>query len=174
MITRFLLALTVAFFVTSSQARGSELDRVFDLYYADRYEEAFPPMLSLAQSGVAEAQGAIARMFLNGWGTSKDERAAFYWASRGAESKESESEAVLGWIHWAGAAGFKQDYAKSLYWYERAVSRGGNLGALGSLALLHLELSNPDQAEALTERLVSKKDFSTVFFLASSLEQSQV
>ena len=59
MITRFLLALTVAFFVTSSQARGSELDRVFDLYYADRYEEAFPPMLSLAQSGVAEAQGAI-------------------------------------------------------------------------------------------------------------------
>ena len=51
MISRFLVALTVVLFVTSSQARESELDRVFDLYYNNSYEEAFPQMLSLTQSG---------------------------------------------------------------------------------------------------------------------------
>ena len=71
----------------------------------------------------ADAQYIVARMYLNGKGTNKDEGEAFVWLSKSAEQGYKDSMYGLGWMYGSGK-GVDKDYFKAIEWYQKAAEQG--------------------------------------------------
>jgi TPR repeat protein len=136
------LAIVVS--LSPSPLRADEIAKAFQLFNAERYDEAFPLFLELAQDGNPEAQGTVARMFGNGWGTKKNEEKSYYWASRGALKNNATSQHVIGYIHWYGLAGFKRNLDEAILWTEKAAEQN-NEKAICNLLEIYSEATHlPD------------------------------
>jgi TPR repeat protein len=120
--------------------RADEFESASRLFDAKNYRDAFPIFLRLAESGNPNAQGILARMYGNGWGTDKSDTKAYLWATRGAQSNDPVSQYVIGYIYWNGLAGFKKDLVKAVEWTQRA-SQGGYERAFCQLPRLLSEAS---------------------------------
>lgn len=110
-----------------AHGKNEELDAAFISVDAKQYEKAFPIILKYAKEGNPKAQGAIARMYGNGWGTKKNSKEAFYWASRGAQKNDPASQNVIGVLYWRGEDGLKPDLNEAILWYEKAANQNYDL-----------------------------------------------
>lgn len=138
-------------FVLCAPARANEFESATRLLEAQNYRDAFPIFLRLAEEGNPSAQGILARMYVNGWGTETNDSSAYLWATRGAKSNDPVSQVVLGSIYWNGLAGREKDLVKAIDWIQRA-SQGGNDRAFCSLPELFSEASG---LAAYEERMVA-------------------
>lgn len=121
----------------------------FELFDSEKYEEAFPLMYQLARDGRPDAQGALARMYGNGWGTPKDEKEAYYWASRGITKNDPTSQYVIGFIHWRGLAGFEKSHQEAAKWLERSAAQGVGKVTAGRLFMFGEEsIRDGEKAES--------------------------
>jgi TPR repeat protein len=66
-------------------------------------------------------------MYGNGWGTKKNSKEAFYWASRGAQKNDPASQNVIGVLYWRGEDGLKPDVSEATLWFERAANQNYDL-----------------------------------------------
>jgi len=128
--------------ILCAPVRADDFESASRLFDAKNYREAFPIFLRLAEGGNPKAQGILARMYGNGWGTEKSDSKAHLWATRGAQSDDPVSQHVIGYIYWNGLAGFKRDLVKAIEWTQKA-SRGGYDRAFCSLPKLFSEASEP-------------------------------
>lgn len=135
----FCLLVLVA--VTLSPVLADESDRAYRLFNSEKYDEAFPLLLELAKDGNPRAQGTLSRMYINGWGTSKSNREAYYWASRGIEKDDPASQHVMGYINWLGLADFKKDVDEAIRWFQRSAEAGYE-HSFRYLALVYEEASH--------------------------------
>jgi len=118
----FLTCLIIVASIWSSTIHASNRDDPFELFHSEKYREAFPLLHKLARDGHPRAQGKLARMYGNGWGTKKDEKEAYYWASRGITNNDPTSLYVIGFIHWRGLAGFNKNRTEAIRWLEKAAN----------------------------------------------------
>uniref|UniRef100_UPI004048870B caspase family protein n=1 Tax=Orrella sp. TaxID=1921583 RepID=UPI004048870B len=140
-VSGYFFCLLVLIAVTLSPVRADEADRAFRLFNSEKFDEAFPLLLELAKDGNPRAQGTLSRMYINGWGTSKSNREAYYWASRGIEKDDPASQHVMGYINWLGLAGFKKDVDEAIRWFQRSAGTGYE-NSFGYLALVYEEASH--------------------------------
>ena len=137
-----LLAILVSVF--SNSLRADETSNAFQLFEAERYDEAFPLLLKLAQDGLPEAQGTVARMFGNGWGTQQNEDKSYYWASRGAQKNDPTSQHVIGYLYWNGFAGFKKNLDEAILWTEKAANQNSQKAICNLLEIYSEATHLPD------------------------------
>jgi len=140
-VSGYFFCLLVLVAVTLSPVRADEADRAFRLFNSENYDEAFPLLLELAKDGNPRAQGTLSRMYINGWGTSKSDREAYYWASRGIEKDDPASQHIMGYINWLGLAGFKKDVDEAIRWFQRSAGTGYE-DSFGYLASVYEEASH--------------------------------
>ena len=140
-VSGYFFCLLVLVAITLSPVRADEADRAFRLFDSANYDEAFPLLLELAKDGNPRAQGALSRMYINGWGISKSDREAYYWASRGIEKNDPASQHILGYINWLGLAGFNKDVDEAIRWFQRSAGTGYE-DSFGYLALVYEEASH--------------------------------
>jgi len=131
--------LLLGFFCNAVRAEG--LEAALRLFDAKNYRDAFPIFLQHAESGNPQAQGILARMYGNGWGTEKSDAHAYVWATRGAQRDDPVSQHVIGYIYWVGLAGFKKDLTEAIVWTEKA-SRGGYDLAFCNLPKIYSEAAD--------------------------------
>jgi len=123
-----------------SSARAESIDKAFEYLDSKNYEKAFPIFLKLAEEGNPKAQGTVARMYGNGWGTQASDKEAYYWATRGAQKNDPASQHVLGYINWHGLAGFKKNPDHAIEWLEKSATNG-HQGSFRLLAEIYEESS---------------------------------
>ena len=133
--------------VLCAPVRADDFDSASRLFDTKNYREAFPIFLRLAEGGNPKAQGILARMYGNGWGTEQSESKAHLWATRGAQSDDPVSQHVIGYIYWKGLAGFRKDLAKAVEWTQKA-SQGGYDLAFCNLSLMFAEANEPARYQA--------------------------
>lgn len=121
----------------------AELTQALQHVESENYEQAFPVIRRFAREGNPRAQGMLARMYLNGWGTQEDGKEGFYWAQRGAQQNDPGSLWAIGYIYWQGFAGFDKDTSKAVRWIERA-AEAGYVRAMSGMVDVCMELKRAD------------------------------
>ncbi len=116
------LLLSVLFALSS--ARAESIDQALGYLDSKNYEQAFPIFLKLAKEGNPKAQGTLARMYGNGWGTQANDKEAYYWATRGAKKNDPVSQYVIGYIYRHGLAGFTKNLDHAIEWLEKSAANG--------------------------------------------------
>lgn len=91
-----------------------------------------------AESGDAEAQCVLGKMYRSGEGMTKNETKAFELFGKAAASGYPEGQELLGWAY-LGGVGVQKDVAKGLGWIQQAANQGyapseGSLGFIYSSA----------------------------------------
>ena len=164
------LVFIIAFWIQSIYA--SNKDEAFELLLEEKYEEAFPLIYKLARDGHPEAQGVLARMYGNGWGTHKNDREAFYWASRGIAKNDPTSQYVIGFIHWQGLAGTEKDHTVAIQWMEKSANAGYERAVCTLIEIYESIVSSTPEEESLHrwyERGVSMNAPCAMYSLGSAL-----
>lgn len=83
------------------------------------YRSAFEGFTALAQKGNMSAQSVLAVMYVKGWGTPRDDNAAFFWNFQAAEQGNSLSQANIG-VAYDGGLGIARDVRKANFWWRLA------------------------------------------------------
>ena len=135
---KILTLLILVSLMNVGQAQGNETEKAFILFEEKKYEQSFPIMLKLAKDGNPKAQGTIARMYGRGWGTEKNEKEAFYWASLGALKNDPASQNVIGVMYQHGVGSVKKDLNEAITWLEKAANQGYVL-AISNLVTVYEE-----------------------------------
>jgi TPR repeat protein len=110
-----------------------------NVYNAQKnYPKAFEYYMKAASIGNnADAQYIVARMYINGKGTDKDEEEAFVWLNKSAKQGYKDSMYGLGWMYGSGK-GVEKDYSKAIEWYQKAAEQGYENAYNGLAWNLHL------------------------------------
>lgn len=90
-------------------------------------EDIFKTKLITADQGDAEAQSAVAVMYLTGKGTAKDVDKAFIYFQKSAEQGDAEGQAGLGYLYSRGI-GTAKDYEKAFTNLSLAAEQGNSKG----------------------------------------------
>ena len=103
------------------------------LYLANKFDEAFPLCLELAEAGDALFQGRVGYCYDTGSGVKKDIKKAVYWYEKGADGGSSHAQNNLGCLYKDGE-GVVKDVKKALELYHKSAEQGYkaaqyNLGA---------------------------------------------
>jgi len=80
-------------------------------------------LTKLAEQGNPYAQGNLARMYTNGWGTPKDYAAAMSWAHKAADQGNRDGMNVVG-VLFLNGLGVTKDAAEGLKWIRQAAELG--------------------------------------------------
>jgi TPR repeat protein len=109
----------------SSIAASAQADFMEGLaaYDAGDYRTAFEEWRALAEAGDAEAQTAIAGLYLDGLGTAVDPAAALRWYRRAAEQGEPVAQQNLGDLYGQGR-GAARDLVSAYVWLSLAAEQG--------------------------------------------------
>jgi len=159
-------------FTLSPILQASELDEAFKMLKEEKYIEAFPLFLKLANEGNPKAQGTVARMYGNGWGVEKDEYKTFFWASKGVLQDDAISQGVIGYIHANGIAGFSKDISEAIKWYTKSAQQN-HLPAMRRLSQIYWQVKDVDRSVFWQEKMFEAGDYSAASFLASiSIEEN--
>ena len=105
------------------------------LYIDEKYTEAFPIFLKLAQEGDPDAQGYLGSMYGLGLGIPKNPNEAVQWFIRAAEQGDRAAQWVMGY-NYARGYGVPRDYTKAAEYYKKAAEQGFD-PAQFSLGLLY-------------------------------------
>ena len=103
----------------------------------------------LARQGNADAQGNLARMYLNGWGVKKDYAEAWKWAQKAAAQGNSDGQNVLG-VALNNGFGVAKDGMEAVKWFRKAAALG-NANAQNNLGLAYFKGQGvaKDEAESV-------------------------
>ncbi len=131
---RFLNMVGFVFALSASMAVAGDVESGVAAFNAKDYEKALRLLQPAADHGVATAQGLLARIYGNGWGTPKDRAAALKWARLAAAQGNSEGENILGNSFRTGE-GVTQDFNEALRFLRLSADQGnpraqGNLGRM--------------------------------------------
>ena len=92
---------------------------------AGDYATALRLWRPLANSGNANAESYLGRMYLNGWGLPKDYAQAAYWYRKAAEQGNREAaENNLGPICAFTVSAFTRTMCKRSKWFQKAAAQG--------------------------------------------------
>ncbi len=97
-------------------------------YNAGDYAKALSEFRPLAEAGKADAQFALALMYLNGHQVARDEAEAAKWFLLAAEQGMSEAMGSLGALYSAGK-GVPKDPVRAYMWFDIAATRGNERAA---------------------------------------------
>jgi TPR repeat protein len=92
-------------------------------YDAGDYRTAFEEWRSLAESGDAEAQTALAGLYLDGLGTAVDAAAALRWYRRAAEQGKPVAQQNLGDLYGQGRS-VARNLVGAYVWLSLAADQG--------------------------------------------------
>jgi hypothetical protein len=107
-----------------SKATGEELFRKgMTLFEKSQYHECFSPFQQAAEKGHAEAQWMLGRLYLNGWGVSKNYSLAEQWTRKAAEQGVAQAECNLGRMY-ANGVYLAQDYSLAATWLRKSADHG--------------------------------------------------
>ena len=90
---------------------------------AGDYATALRLWRPLAESGNADAESYLGRLYLNGWGVPKDYAQAADWYRKAAEQGNEAAENNLGTLYFHGR-GVGQDYVEAVMWFRKAADQG--------------------------------------------------
>jgi len=121
-----LLALTVR------AAGAADFSTAAQLYERGDYDGAFAQWQALAIQGDMRSQYRLARMFAEGIGVPRDDRAALRWFRQAAEQGSTEARYELALVYSLGL-GVPPDRSRAAYWY-RLLAEDGHLTAQYLLA----------------------------------------
>jgi S1-C subfamily serine protease len=99
------------------------MDESFAALERKDYSTALAGFAAFADKGNIHAQGVLAIMYVKGWGTPKDDSAAFYWHFQAAEQGDAFSQASIG-IAYDGGLGIARDVRKANFWWRVACQNG--------------------------------------------------
>lgn len=94
-------------------------------YDAGDYATARDLWISLAESGDARAQTALAGLYLGGYGVARDFRMAAIWFRRAAEQGDAIAQLNLGELYESGR-GVSRDRVEAWRWYSYAARQGND------------------------------------------------
>jgi len=120
---------------------------------AGDHRAALAQWLPLAKRGHADAQAAVAWLYLNGLGVARDEREAARWYERAARQQQPEAVYFLGTLYLAGRGVGRDDY-RAYVLCGLALARGNQHG-LGCRDDAALGLSAGDRERA--ERALARE-----------------
>jgi TPR repeat protein len=103
----------------SAEARADPLRDAQAAYDRGKYETALDIWRPLAEQGNPDAQVGLGNLFLGGYGTARDERAAMEWFRKAADQGDAAGQFGLGSLYY----GLK-DYGSAATWYRRAAEQG--------------------------------------------------
>lgn len=92
-------------------------------YDGGDYRTAFEEWRALAEAGDAEAQTALADLYMNGQGTPAKPAQAVYWYRRAAEQGDAVAQQNLGDLYGRGR-GVGRDLVSAYVWLALAASQG--------------------------------------------------
>ena len=108
-------------------ANAGNLEDGIAAFSAKNYPKALELLRPEAEQGVAKAQGLLARMHANGWGTRKNLEDALKWARLAAAQGDSAGQVGVGYVYRNGL-GVTKDYAEALKWFRLAAEQGDAIG----------------------------------------------
>lgn len=117
-------------------------DQVYELIKEEKFAEAFPSLLYMAESGNFLAQHRVAKLFLDGSGVDLDNHKAFQWYLRAAEQDYIDSQYNLAMMYLDGD-GTEKSYDKAYYWLRRG-NRLGDEGCGEQMEVLNNEIINQE------------------------------
>ena len=91
--------------------------------YLDRHPAKLEELQAAARKGSADAQGDLARMYVNGWGLAKDYTEGLKWARKAAEQGNAAGQNSLGYLYHNGHGVTKSD-TEAMAWYRKAAEQG--------------------------------------------------
>jgi TPR repeat protein/serine/threonine protein kinase len=113
------------------------------------YQRAWAILTPLAESGDAEAQVYIGRLYAEGGGIAKDETKAVRWYRKAAEQGDARGQFLLG-VAYANGEGIAKDEAEAVRWYRKAAEQGDDGGQVNlGVAYANGEGVAKNEAEAV-------------------------
>ncbi len=91
--------------------------------YLDRHPAKIEELQAAARKGSADAQGDLARMYVNGWGLARNYTEGLKWARKAAEQGNAAGQNSLGYLYHLGHGVTKSDTA-AVTWYRKAAEQG--------------------------------------------------
>ena len=122
-----LLIVAIFLLLSVGMAFAAALEDGIAAFNAKNYEKALLLLQPEAEQGVAAAQGLLARIYANGWGTSIDRKTAYKWAKLAAAKGDASGQVVLGVASEKGG-GVPKDHQAAVKWYKLAADQGYALG----------------------------------------------
>ncbi len=121
---RLLFALTLTLSILCSQpTRANTFEDGVVAYKHREYAQAFNVWLPLAEQGNAQAQVAIALMYMMSYGVQPDEAQAVRWFRKAADQGDARAQYMLGMMYYRGD-GVEPNSEAALRWFERAADKG--------------------------------------------------
>lgn len=127
-----------------------DTDAGIEAFKAGNYEKALEELKPAAESGDAEAQFYLARMYDHGMEVPKDSSVAYRWYLRAAEAGLPEAQATVGYSLDEGI-GVERDDMEAAVWYRRA-GKQGHVIAQRNLGLMYQKGEGVDFDEGKAAR----------------------
>ena len=90
----------------------------------EEYEQAFECFTKAAESGHAEAQYYLGKLYDDGDGVERDYAQASAWYKKSAEQGNADAQYALGEAYCYGFVGMEEDDIQAKYWYEKSAEQG--------------------------------------------------
>jgi len=124
MLKKILVILSIS--ISTLNVIASELGSEFSQYQVGNYAEAFPRLLTLAQSGNPKAAGLVARMYVFGLGTQVNYTEAYLWGVKAANQGDPLAQNLLGVLYQNGW-GTEQNVENSIIWFRKSADQNFSL-----------------------------------------------
>lgn len=116
------------------------------LVKAESYPQALQLLRDAADRGYVHANFAIAVMYANGWGVTKDDAQIMKWYRKAADNGHPSAMLQLGIINEKGR-GIPVDFAQAVKWY-RAAAELGSASAMGNLGRMYVDGQGVEKNDA--------------------------
>lgn len=114
------------------------VEQTYCYWVTKKYEKAFPRLASYVKyyPTVYWAVDALARCYLNGYGTAKNFKEAVRLCEIGANAGYGDSKNLLGYCYYGGY-GVEKNYVQAFYWWDKAVKEHSLIGSMFNLGICY-------------------------------------
>ena len=137
-----------------------------------QYEKALPIFLESSEKGDTKSQSYVARIYLNGLGTSQNFEKALYWASKASVKNDPTSQGIMGYLYLNGYGGLIKDNVKALSYYRKAADQD-NTVVVERYAEVVLHGHTKQGLEEIEKALIKDKSISSALVLKILYSSSQ-
>lgn len=134
--------------------QSAVLNEATSAFESKDYRRAFDLWFPLAESGVSQAQSAIAYLYATGLGTVQSDSEALVWFTKAAHEGDADAQNNLGVIYAKG--GTKATREQAIKWYLEAARRGHRAAQQNLVALNNDNLERKVAAPASSEQVQQK------------------
>lgn len=117
------LCISIFLLAFSADGYSGEFQEANDAYAQGNFTSAVVKYTIAAEAGDKSAQYALASMYHDGEGVTRDHERAAYWYTQAAQRGHTEAQYWLCIMH-REAIGVPRDYAEAFYWCRRASEKG--------------------------------------------------